>query len=58
MNFWLLLFDIGAHHIDLRGKNVDDPISVVKAREIEKDFIRKWLVNKKKKEMKQPILII
>ncbi len=48
----------GAHHIDLRGQDPNDPPSVVKARELEKQFIQKWLVTKKKKEMKQPIFML
>ncbi|CAG7717024.1 unnamed protein product [Allacma fusca] len=33
----------GAHHLDLRGSNVNDPPSVIKAREVEKSEIRKWI---------------
>ncbi|KAL5012313.1 hypothetical protein ScPMuIL_010864 [Solemya velum] len=33
----------GAHHLDLRGHNAKDPIGVVAVREIEKQFIRKWV---------------
>lgn len=33
----------GAHHLDLRGKNKDDPASVIQARNQEKDYIKKWI---------------
>ncbi|XP_048773904.2 dipeptidyl peptidase 2-like isoform X1 [Ostrea edulis] len=33
----------GAHHLDLRGKNKDDPTSVTAARSQEKAYIRKWI---------------
>lgn len=33
----------GAHHIDLRGANDDDPQSVIEAREFHVDNIKKWL---------------
>ncbi|KAL4218974.1 Dipeptidyl peptidase 2 [Mactra antiquata] len=33
----------GAHHLDLRGQNPFDPISVIAAREVEKQNIRKWI---------------
>ncbi|XP_060592808.1 dipeptidyl peptidase 2-like [Ruditapes philippinarum] len=33
----------GAHHLDLRAKNVHDPISVMSVREVEKQAIRKWI---------------
>lgn len=38
-----LVIPEGAHHLDLRGHNVQDPPSVVKAREIEQQFIKKWI---------------
>ena len=33
----------GAHHLDLRLTNKDDPESVTKARLAEKAYVKKWL---------------
>ena len=44
-----ILIADGAHHLDLRGANKDDPQSVITARLEEVTLIKKWL-NKKRKE--------
>ena len=36
----------GAHHLDLRGANKDDPESVIVARQQEVALIREWLDQK------------
>lgn len=33
----------GAHHLDLRGSNPNDPESVIDARRVEKEFIKTWI---------------
>lgn len=33
----------GAHHLDLRGKNADDPADVISARQQEVEIFKKWL---------------
>jgi lysosomal Pro-X carboxypeptidase len=33
----------GAHHLDLRAATKEDPPELVKAREIEEEYIRKWI---------------
>jgi hypothetical protein len=38
----------GAHHLDLRGANKDDPESVTIARQEEVALIKKWLSQKRK----------
>ena len=35
----------GAHHLDLRGANAADPVSVIQARKIERAHIDKWIKN-------------
>jgi len=39
----VILIEGGAHHLDLRGQNKADPTSVLAAREVEKQAIRKWI---------------
>merc|ERR1719412_3435611 len=38
-----LIIPEGAHHLDLRGADPNDPQSVVKARELEQLAIKKWI---------------
>ena len=38
-----VLIEDGAHHLDLRTPQPDDPDSVVAAREVEKMHIQKWI---------------
>lgn len=37
----------GAHHLDLRGHNPQDPVSVIKVREQEAAMIQQWVMKKK-----------
>lgn len=48
----------GAHHLDLRASDPNDPVSVVKARDIEKQSIAKWIAASAKKEKMRPPIII
>ncbi|XP_065059079.1 lysosomal Pro-X carboxypeptidase-like [Rhopilema esculentum] len=41
-----VMIDQGAHHLDLRRRNPNDPESVIKAREIEKANIKLWIAQK------------
>lgn len=47
-----VLIEDGAHHLDLRHKNPLDPPSVVRARNIEKFYMAKWIkeYNEKRKK--------
>ena len=47
----------GAHHLDLRSVDPNDPSSVIKARDIEKQSIKKWIAGNIKKIMKVPIIV-
>jgi len=38
-----LLIPEGAHHLDLRGSDPNDPVSVLQARKIERQHIQKWI---------------
>ncbi|XP_014670682.1 PREDICTED: lysosomal Pro-X carboxypeptidase-like isoform X2 [Priapulus caudatus] len=38
-----IIIDEGAHHLDLRASNKDDPPSVIAARKQEVEIIRRWL---------------
>ena len=39
----------GAHHLDLRAANPADPVSVIQARKIERQWISKWIRSHKNK---------
>jgi hypothetical protein len=39
----VILIENGAHHLDLRASNKDDPTSVIVARLTEIDLIQKWI---------------
>lgn len=48
-----LIIPEGAHHLDLRGSNPNDPPSVIKARQIEKKFIEKWIIEAENRNLKR-----
>lgn len=39
----IVIIPDGAHHLDLRGANKDDPISVQMARQNELEIIKHWI---------------
>lgn len=47
-----LLIPEGAHHLDLRGANPNDPPSVISARKLEKQYIAKWIGQATKRKLK------
>jgi hypothetical protein len=47
-----LLIPEGAHHLDLRGSNPKDPASVISARKMERQFIKKWIGQAAKRQLK------
>ncbi|XP_076065811.1 lysosomal Pro-X carboxypeptidase [Oratosquilla oratoria] len=44
----------GAHHLDLRAADPNDPESVIKARQTEKAHIKKWIKEHQRRHMKKP----
>lgn len=38
-----VMIEGGAHHLDLRNSNKKDPKSVIRAREIHRENMRKWI---------------
>lgn len=44
-NVQIIIIPDGAHHLDLRAANKDDPLSVKSARRTELKWIEKWLKN-------------
>ena len=51
----------GAHHLDLRGNNINDPTDVRMVRKVEKDHISSWIndvytINKKAVKQQGPSL--
>jgi len=47
----------GAHHLDLRGSNPADPVSVISARKDEKKYIRKWIQQAKTNRVKRNLSV-
>ena len=47
----------GAHHLDLRHKNKDDPQSVVDARNLEKKYMKQWITDWKKSKGNRKIAV-
>lgn len=43
-----IMIEGGAHHLDLRHKNKDDPQSVIDARNLEKKYMKEWITEWKK----------
>ena len=46
-----LIIPEGAHHLDLRGSDPNDPASVIRARDMERMAIKKW-INQARKQQK------
>ena len=48
-----LIIPEGAHHLDLRGADPNDPASVIKARDLERLAIKKWIINEARRQSGQ-----
>merc|ERR1711892_1093152 len=44
----------GAYHLDLRGRNEADPVSVIQARKLERAYIDKWIKNSNMGKYRKP----
>lgn len=45
-----IMIEDGAHHLDLRSANPDDPQSVIDAREQEKQIVKNWIKQRRSVE--------
>jgi len=45
-----LIIPEGAHHLDLRSSNPNDPVSVIQARNTEVKLIKKWILSARRKK--------
>lgn len=53
-----IMIEDGAHHLDLRAKNRQDPHSVIVAREQEVKTIKKWIEEAKKRRRRVPFWLV
>jgi len=47
----------GAHHLDLRAANEQDPVSVIQARKVEKEWMKKWIRSHNQKGLRKRNLV-